>query len=1116
MKHKLLFAALSLVLVLVSACQPNGHLFERIDGQQTGVSFENKIDETIDANYFKYMYMYIGGGVATADFNNDGLEDLFFVSNSFDNKLYLNKGDFRFEDISQQAGIIKRPGFDVGAAVADVNNDGWLDIYITRGGWKPENNGFANMLYINNGIQKQPDGSEGITFTEKAKEYGLDDSNRGVAASFFDYDRDGDLDVYISNTPDFEDKGNVILDLTHIQTDTKTVELKGSDKLYRNDGKNHFSDVSISAGIMPDIGFGLSPQVGDLNADGWLDIYVCNDFRIPDFAYINNRDGTFSDQRNQSLKHISFNSMGADIGDINNDGFMDLYTLDMNPEDYVRAKTTMGMTSTNMFNLMVNKNYHHQYMHNMLQLNNGDGTFSEIANMAGVANTDWSWSCLFADFDLDGYNDIYVTNGVFRDVIDRDVNNEILQTLHQRGTKPTEADFLLFAKKLPQQKLNNYLFRNKGDLTFENVSVSWTKEHPTFSNGATYADLDNDGDLDLIVSNLNQEATILKNLAIENDLGMYLKVKVDGPVDNKQGIGTTVKIKSESGQIKTRQLITTRGFLSSVSPILHFGFSKNDKIESIEVVWPDGKGQHLKNIDLNRVLTIKYAPNESTDLKNIKKDAYSLFEKININFSHHELDFNDYEHQLLLPQKFSQMGPALASGDVNGDGLDDLYLGGSYKEAGQLLIAQKDNGFSVLPSADFDSDRLYEDVDAVFFDADGDKDLDLYVVSGSYEFEINSPLLADRLYINDGKGYFTRSYDRLPELTGAGSVVAPADFDGDGDMDIFVGSRLVPGMYPLAPTSVLLKNTNGVFSIETTAICPELERVGMVTDALWTDMDGDNQIDLVVCGEWMGIEVFLNKKDRLVKSEKYPSLSNTKGWWNKIIAVDIDNDGDNDIVAGNMGLNSKYKASSDKPFQVYANDFDYNGTVDIILADYYQKKQVPVRGRVSILQQVPSLGAKLHTFQEFAAKDLHEIFGKELENATHLIANEFRSGIFINEGAGQYNFRPFENCIQSSTLNSILFEDFDKDGIKDLLLAGNNYQSETETTRNDAGTGYFLKGEKKGVFRAMPYRMTGFLADKDVRKMVVIKGNGKMKVAVANNNESLEVFQVNYMKTALQ
>ncbi|PWJ58001.1 VCBS repeat protein [Dyadobacter jejuensis] len=1102
-KNLLKRLACLLAVASLGSCNSNtdtdSRLFENVRPQDSGVGFVNELVETVDHNYYRYMYTYIGAGVAAADFDKDGLDDLFFISNSKDNKLYLNTGDLKFKDISQQAGIIQQGGFDAGVAVADVNADGLPDIYITRGGWDDSDGKFANRLYINNGPSKASDGSPLVTFTEKAAEYGLDDANRGIQSTFFDYDRDGDLDLYIANAPDFVDKGTEVLDLEMIGQDPQTITRKGSDQLYQNDGQGHFTNVSVRAGILPDLGFGLNPQVGDLNQDGWLDVYVCNDFRVPDFAYLNNGDGTFREGRNELVRHMSFNSMGGDMADINNDGLLDLYTLDMNPEDYVRSKTTMGMTSPEMFDAMIRKNYHHQYMHNMLQINTGDGTFSEIANMAGVANTDWSWASLMADFDLDGYNDIYVTNGVFRDVIDRDMNNKILDLIKEKGHKPTPEEFLEYAKMLPQQKLGNYIYRNKGDLTFENMSAIWADSVGTFSNGAVYSDLDNDGDLDMVVSNINDPAMILKNTAADSKEKSFLHVKLLGPQGNPFGIGTVVTIFNTDGTIQTRQMISSRGFLSSMLGNLHFGLGASPAIDRIEVIWPDQKKQVLKrDIPVNQLLTLSY---EQAETKGEEGDSGKalLFEMVNFPFKHEDPLYDDYRKQLLLPHKLSQTGPAAVTGDVNGDGFDDLYLGGGHTQAGQLLLGSATGEFQIANIPDFWADRAHEDTGACFFDFDGDGDLDLYVVSGSYEFDLHAPLLIDRLYLNDGKGHFSRSSGIVPEVPAAGSVVTAADYDGDGDLDLFVGGRVIPGSYPFAPASFLMKNEGGKLQIVTAQLAPELRTIGMVTDAAWLDIDQDQDLDLVVTGEWMGIEVFENTKGKLTPSKEYTSLRDAKGWWNKVIFADVDADGDIDIIAGNLGLNYKFHASEAKPFMVYAGDFDANGTTDVLLAKHYKGTEVPVRGKSCTAQQMPVLASKIHTYQDFASKDLEGLIGPELKNALHLNATEFRSGIFVNEGAGQYSFNAFENQAQVSPVNGILYEDFDRDGLKDLLLAGNNLMSEIETTRADAGNGVFMKGTAKGQFVAV--KGSGFSAKADTRNLLMLQKPLPRVIIVNNNGE---------------
>lgn len=1100
-----------LVLVTCSSCGENQEkdttidngkieqetkLFASITSEESGIDFRNELVETLESNYYQYMYMYIGGGVATADFNNDGLVDVFFISNSNDNKLYLNKGDLKFEDITKKAGIVKRPGFDAGVTVADVNSDGYMDIYISRGGWQDVDNRFANMLYINNGD---------LTFTERAAEMGLADTNRGIQATFFDYDLDNDLDVYISNTPDITGKIEVP-DLDQIHKDPNTSKFKGSDKLYNNDGTGHFTDVSAKAGLLLDLGFGLNPQVGDLNEDGWPDIYVCNDFNYPDLAYINNGDGTFTESRDKLFKHMSFNSMGSDMSDINNDGLLDLMTLDMNPEDYVRSKTTMAMTSIAQFELMVERGYHHQYMHNMLQLNNGNGTFGEISKMSGMADTDWSWSLLSADFDLDGFNDIYVTNGVYRDVIDRDKNNEILQILRTNNRKPTPEDFLSFAQMLPQQKLNNYFFKNKGDLTFKNMSKIWADTVETFSNGAAYADLDNDGDLDVVVNNINEKATILQNLASDLDKGGYLKIAFKGPEKNTKGLGAMAKLYFKDGSLQTRQLINARGFLSAVSNTVHFGLPKGGMVEKVEIRWPDGKKQDLEKITSNQLITVNYA--DAIDKNESSTKEETVFVKQPSKYRHVDPYFNDYNLQVLLPHKLSQTGPALAKADVNNDGFEDVFLGGGNRHEAQLLLGRESGSFVLSKIPDFEKDKEYEDVGATFFDADNDGDQDLYVISGSYEMYGWPRLLQDRLYLNDGEGLFTKANDRLPKIKSAGSVVTAADYDGDGDMDLLVGGRVVPGQYPYPPVSYLLINDGGFFTNATEDLAPELANLGMITDAVWTDMNDDNKLDLVVTGEWMGIEVFVNENNRLVKNDQYDELSNSKGWWNELLVADIDGDGDKDIVAGNLGLNYKFHASKEEPFDVYTTDFDFSGSVDVVLAKKYNGKQVPVRGKTCMTQQLPHLASKIPTYADFASKDLEGIVGKRLENALHYQATEFRSGIFINGENDSFSFRPFDNKVQQSPINSIIFDDFDGDGNKDLVLAGNNYQSEVETTRADAGIGSFLKGDGQGGFVLIPNSESGFFADKDVRNMITLNTPTDKLLMVINNNDYHDIFKV--------
>ncbi|WP_343330793.1 VCBS repeat-containing protein [Polaribacter staleyi] len=1098
-----------LILLSLTSCDKNTEnipsknevkkLFTTVSPKDSGIDFQNSLIETPDANYFLYNYIYIGGGVATADFNNDGLVDIFFSSNTSDNKLYLNKGDFKFEDISKKAGIIKRKGFDTGVTIVDVNNDGYLDIYLSRGGWIDENHQFANMLYINNGD---------LTFTEKAQELGLADENRTINAIFFDYDNDNDLDVYISNAGDIIDRSQTdVRDLLALQKDPKTIALKGSDQLYNNDGTGHFTNVSIKSGILPETGFGLNPQVADLNNDGWLDIYVNNDFNIPDYVYLNNGNGTFSEGRDKVMKHMAFNTMGGDVADINNDGLLDLMTLDMNPEDYIRSKTTMGMTSIENFESMTKSGYHYQYMHNMLQVNNGNGTFSEISKMAGIGDTDWSWSLLSADFDLDGHNDVFVTNGVFRDVIDRDSNSKILATLRAKGRKPTKEDFFEYVKMLPQQKLTNYFFKNNKDLTFKNTSKTWSSEKPTFSNGAAYADFDNDGDLDLVVNNINEPATLLKNNAREIENGSFIQFSINGPDKNKFGVGTIVNLYMNDGSVKTRQLINTRGFLSAVSNKLHFGIHKDAEVLKAKIVWQDGKQQEIINPTINTTILVTYS---NATKFNSKKETESptLFSKVKFEYAHDDPYFNDYHKQVLLPHKLSQTGPAVAKADINNDGFDDVFIGGGRKQAGKLLLSTANGSFKTANIPDFINDKNQEDVGATFFDADGDGDQDLYVVSGSYEFSSLPKMLLDRLYINNGNGKFSKSTTALPDMVSAGSIAIAKDFDNDGDQDLFVGGRVIPEKYPYAPRSYLLVNNNGKFSIATPNIAPDLEFIGMVTDAVWTDINNDHQVDLIVTGEWMGIEVFINKNGKLIKSNDYPTLKESKGWWNKVLVSDIDNDGDKDIIAGNLGTNYKFHASKEQPFHIYTNDFDFNGVEDVFLAKYYNNKEVPVRGKGCTAQQLPHLKNKIKSYNEFANSDLEGILGPRIKTALHYKVNQFKSGIFKNNGTGNFTFKPFSNHVQKSVINSIILDDINGDNIKDLILSGNNHMSEVETTRADAGTGVFLEGNKKGNYDYIPNKSSGLFADKDVRNMLILDTKKGKLLLIINNNETHDLYTI--------
>lgn len=1068
-------------------------VFKRIPSGQSGVTFQNTLEETVD-NFFDYFaYVYNGGGVGIGDINNDGLPDIYFTGNQVSNKLYLNLGNMQFKDITVSAGVEGGPGWDNGVTMADINNDGFLDIYVCRGGWQDSEEERRNLLFINQGD---------LTFKEQSREYGLDEKSYSIHASFFDMDNDNDLDIYITSRPDSFD-----LPLTQMVKQKKLSPTKSRDKLYRND-KGRFKEIGVQAGITNNFGYALSVVTADVNNDGFIDIFVANDFAESDYMYINQGDGTFKEKIKQATNHISMYSMGTDIADINNDGLEDIFVSEMLPEDYKRSKVSMPSMDVEGFHAIVNSGMHRQYMHNALHLNQGNLFFSEISQLAGVAKTEWSWSSLLADFDNDGHRDIFVANGYKRDVFDGDVQQKLTTFIKNNKHKYSspqdmlEKGFKEFIDVYDPIMVKNYLFRNSGNLEFENVSEMWGFSEASFSNGAAIADLDNDGDLDLVVNNIDAEAFIYDNTSSSRN--NYLRIKLIGPEGNADGLGAKVTLYYDE-KIQYFENKIVRGYLSSSEPVVHFGLGEVQTVDSIKVQWNDGIVSLLKNHEVNQVLQVRHdeaVRKSSGKSKEMKLFREATTELLRSPFVHRENEFNEYSEQVLLPHMFSRSGPFMATGDVNNDGKDDFYVGGAAGQTGNLFIQRNGKMVKIAVPA-FEADKAYEDMGAVLFDADNDGNLDLYVVSGGSEFREGSEMYQDRLYINDGKGNFTRK--EIPKTISSGSCIIAHDLNGDGYTDLFRGGQVVAGAYPKAARSYMLINNKGNFVDQTKEISPALSEIGMVNSAAWVDLNGDSSAELVVVGEWMPITIFGYNNGKLKDVSDNFGLKNTEGWWNKVIADDIDGDGDMDLILGNLGENYKFKASVEKPFQVFAKDFDGSGTNDIFLARYYKETMVPVRGRECSSQQMPGIAQKFPTYLSFAESDLRNILGNEIENAIHRDAHLFSSVMLINE-SGTFQIRRLPVEAQFSTVNSIIVEDFDKDGQKDILLSGNKFDVEVETTAADASPGVFLKGTGDLNFRSLKPFESGFFVPFNVKDMQLIKVNGERTVIVSVNNEGLRMF----------
>lgn len=1093
------------------AGHPNGPaLFEKMPADRTGIDFANRILDEEKLNPILFNYVYMSGAVGAGDFNNDGLTDLYFSATTGPNHLYLNRGDFKFEDVAVQAGVAAADGLKTGVTLVDINNDGWLDIYQCRTSTSNDPALRSNLLFINT---PSSDGkSWGGTFTEQSVQYGLDAHCPSTHANFFDYDRDGDLDMYLVNhRTDF----STISDLRAKQVGDKIVRITEpedawtSDRLYRNDGPRGFTDVSQKAGIQ-NYTYGLSATIVDANRDGWPDVFVGNDYIEPDNLFINNRNGTFTDRVNDYMRHLSTFSMGADLGDINNDGLADLVVLDMAPEYNRKQKITATSMMPERYNTLVSYGYGHQMMRNMLHLNNGDGTYSEIGCLAGVAATDWSWAPLLVDFDLDGFRDLFISNGHRRDVNDLDYNTYTIDSLLKTGAHTSNPS--PFLSRMPREQVHNYMYRNRGDLTFENMTFAWGFSEKTLSNSAVYADLDNDGDQDIVVVNGEKPAFVYRNKAVETSTGNYLQVRLEGSAQNLRGIGAQLLLEA-AGQRQIADATPIRGYISTSSDIVQFGLGKTSAAEKLHIQWPDGKVQTLENLPANQRITLRYAdarPGPSP-FKNLGASDRTLFaditQQIGLQYKNLENNFNDFARERLMPRSFSNQGPSLAVADINADGLDDFYTGGCFQTTGTLGIQQASGRFT-LSAAPFAQDTLYEDTDAIFFDANGDSAPDLFVVSGSNEAPLNSKYYQDRLYLNDGKGRLTYMPDNIPKESESGGCVVAHDYDRDGDLDLFVGGRVVPGAYPRLPFSSVLQNDGkGRFSNVTNSAAPELSQIGMVAAILFADLDRDGVEEMLVTGEWMPIEVFKNQGGKFVRTTAAFGLDQSNGWWNELATADLDADGDFDLVAGNTGLNTRYRATPAAPLRLWAKDFDNNGSLDPLMGWYEGGKCHPVPFRDQIIKQVPALKKKFTRYAPYADATVEDVFPKnELETAQQFIANELRSCWFENQG-GKFVARALPNEAQVAPVRSIIVHDFDQNGSPDLLLAGNDYGLEVETGRADAGNGTLLLNDGKGNFRALPNWASGFWAKKDARNIRLLRmAGGKQAVLVANNGDVLQMF----------
>jgi hypothetical protein len=1083
--------------------------------EETGVTFSNKFKEDYNYNIFIYEYMYNGGGVAAGDVNGDSLPDLYFSATFAPNRLYLNLGHFKFMDVTDRAGVAAPTGFKTGTLMADINGDGKLDIYSCRTS-KSDNGQKTDHVFINQG-NKMENGIAIPFFEDQSKKLGLEDNSNTDHACFFDYDRDGDLDLFLVNhRTDFKEVANLRLEqgedgvIRRIKYTPTSFE---SNKLYRNDGQR-FTEVTRKAGLESSA-FGLSATAADLNQDGWMDLYVANDYVEPDRVYINNHDGTFTDKYFQYLKHSSQSSMGSDIADINNDGLDDIIVLDMKPEDPIRYKVLINLMQYERYHLLDDYGYGRQVGRNVLQLNNGNNTFSEIGQFAGLAATDWSWGSLIADLDNDGWKDVYIANGYRRDVTNYDYLTFVRDSIERSGglTPRRFPDINTVLNLVPEQKIQNYLYINNRNLSFTNATAASGMNKVSFSNGSAYADLDRDGDLDLIVNNVEDPAFIYRNDVEGNH---WLQIDVQLAKGNTDGIGTSVNLYAGK-TYQHEMLITNKGFFSSSEPILQFGLGDATLIDSIILQWPDGGREIMKSVSPDQRITWKHGTGLTYKNRTPQKHE-TLFTNASVipGWKHQENVFVDFKREKLIPYMLSAEGPCIATGDVNGDKLDDFYAGNGSGFPKALYIQTKEKSFvrAVIPA--FVNDSIYEDCGAILKDMDGDGDNDLVVISGGSSFKVNDLTYMTRYYVNDGKGSFSRSADFPLIRTNAGAMLA-IDYDQDQDYDLVIAGRSTPGRFPEPPRSYLLNNNQGKFKEVTHEVIPELENLGMITDIESGDLDGDKKSELVFAGEWIPLTVFSYDGKSFKNSTATFGLEKSSGWWKSITLADMDQDGDLDLWAGNIGLNSRLSTSEQQPVTLITKDFDGNGSLDPVLCYYYQNQLYPFAGKDLLIGQIPKLKKKFVRYTAYASATINEIFSQaELEGSTQMTVNTFETKYFVNDNK-KFVSHSLPYQVQLAPVFDMVVFDFNEDGRQDVLMAGNFLYSETETGEMDAGNGTLLLQNEDGSFRYIPNTEHGFWAQDEVRDLKIISlANGKTAILTGNNKGPLQLHTISKAVQPLQ